>query len=106
MFKHKINNILFFIIVSIILILTIIIINDNTPKIIYKVYSRDVVVEGYSGKIKNVEIKNIYEGKPVTGISRNAFEKCQSLETIIIPEGVTLIDDLAFASCTNLKESN
>ncbi|MBQ9107373.1 MAG: leucine-rich repeat domain-containing protein [Clostridia bacterium] len=36
-------------------------------------------------------------------IGKCAFYECVSLVSIVIPEGVTLIDEAAFAGCTNLK---
>lgn len=36
-------------------------------------------------------------------IGKYAFYNCVSLKSIVIPEGVTLIDEAAFAGCTNLK---
>ena len=42
------------------------------------------------------------EGKPITSIGRGAFQRCENLTGITIPEGVTNIGDGAFAGCNNL----
>ena len=43
-----------------------------------------------------------YNGLPVTGIGRYAFEDCDKLTSITIPEGVTSIEGYAFAWCYGL----
>lgn len=53
-------------------------------------------------KDKDVVIPSIYESKPVTSIGHQAFYKCSSLTSIVIPNSVTLIDDYAFSSCSSL----
>ena len=47
----------------------------------------------------------VYEGKRynVTTISEWAFEDCEYLTSIYIPQGVTTIDEEAFKKCTRLK---
>lgn len=53
-----------------------------------------------SGKI--IIAKSI-NGKPVTSIQPYAFEECESITSVVIPEGVTSIGNSAFAGCTALK---
>ena len=43
----------------------------------------------------------IFDG-PVVEIGRNAFFKCQTLKTIVIPESVSAIGGYAFYACTSL----
>ena len=38
----------------------------------------------------------------MNSIGRNAFDKCESLTSVIIPEGVSCIDEYTFYECTNL----
>ena len=42
-------------------------------------------------------------GLNVVGIGDKAFEKCENIEAIYIPDGVTSIGEYAFWDCTNLK---
>ena len=48
-------------------------------------------------------IPQTYEGKPVKEIGENAFLWCKSMESVVIPEGITTISYGAFAH-SNLKE--
>lgn len=48
-------------------------------------------------------IPETIEGYPVAEISYFAFENCDALTSITIPDSVILIDDFAFSNCDNLK---
>ena len=43
-----------------------------------------------------------YEGKPVVAIGASAFEMCESLMTVTLPESITSIGESAFLGCTSL----
>ncbi len=58
----------------------------------------------YTGPGGVVEIPASIGGTAVTAISNQAFLKCSSLTSIIIPAGVTVIGDQAFLGCTGLTE--
>ena len=59
-------------------------------------------VSNYTGSATEVVIPSIYCGSTVTCIGNGAFAHHRSLISITIPNGVTSIDALAFANCTNL----
>ena len=61
------------------------------------------VSEPVNKNIKNAIIESEINGYPVTSISYGAFEYCDELETIYIPEGITSISDRAFSNCKSLK---
>jgi len=53
-------------------------------------------------KDTEIFIPSTYAGKPVTGISGGAFQFCDKLQTVIIPESVTSIGAQAFQFCGKL----
>lgn len=55
-----------------------------------------------AGREKDVVVPDTYEGLPVTVIGGRAFEGQTSIESIVIPEGVTDIGVFAFTDCTGL----
>ena len=51
----------------------------------------------------HVVIPSSYKGKPVTAIGDGAFENCQTIASVIVPEGVTSIGNRAFFDCIGLS---
>ncbi|MBR2860647.1 MAG: leucine-rich repeat domain-containing protein, partial [Clostridia bacterium] len=49
-------------------------------------------------------IPAVYNGNPVTKIGDNAFENCESLTYITIPDGVISIGEYAFLFCSSLTD--
>ena len=65
--------------------------------------------ETYSVKYSNnlwlnteIKIPSTYEGKPVTAISKSAFNRFPKLKKITIPDSVTYIGSFAFEECRSL----
>lgn len=63
-------------------------------------------VVSYSVKAKegiaingNLCIPNQYNNKPVTKIETNAFKGCATIEKVVIPNTITVIDERAFEAC-------
>jgi hypothetical protein len=61
-----------------------------------------VTITGYTGTGGAVTIPETIEGFPVTLIGDQAFFRCGSLTSVIIPNQVTSIGDAAFIGCTGL----
>ncbi len=67
---------------------------DNTCK----------VSVGRATGLKEIVIPATYQGYTVTSIAQAGFFGCENLESITIPETVTVIGNLAFQNSTNLAE--
>ena len=59
-------------------------------------------VTDYTGTATQVYIPSVYEGLPVTSISRYAFSSAAYIDEIIIPASLTWIEPFAFAGCRSL----
>lgn len=75
----------------------------------YKISGEEVKVscrflEKYTGEVE-IPKSVIYNGKeyPVTCIETRAFQFCNDLTSVSIPNGITTIEDYAFEECTGLS---
>ncbi len=67
----------------------------------------NATITDYKGNAWTLIIPKTLDGHKVVTIGRNAFANSQSkayLKTIVIPEGVTLIDECAFMGCLVLQK--
>lgn len=64
------------------------------------------MIESCDTNLTEVNIPPFIEGLPVTEISNSAFDNCQIIEKITIPQTITKIGDLAFRWCPTLIEIN
>lgn len=64
--------------------------------------SRSYSISGYAGSDADVIIPAIYNHKTVTSIDKWAFDGCNSLTSIIIPDSITSIGKFAFYGCSSL----
>ena len=62
-----------------------------------------IEITGYSGSAENIVIPAQIDGKSVTRIGNDAFEKSRAKE-IVIPDSVTDIEQYAFEGCTSLSD--
>ena len=67
------------------------------------VLKRGVVIGGYDGHDGEVVIPPTLDGKRVFAIGSEAFANRVDIISVIIPEGVTYIDEHAFLSCKGLE---
>lgn len=72
----------------------------------YSVTDFGVRINGCDKNAVHIVIPDEIEGKPVTVIDWYAFERCEKLESVVIPETVTHISRFAFAHCISLESVN
>ncbi|MDD2627471.1 MAG: leucine-rich repeat domain-containing protein [Clostridia bacterium] len=75
----------------------------------YSENNGQIKITGYKGDPTSIKIPSHINNKPVTSIGSSAFDHCESLTNVIIPDSVTFIDEYAFSWCTsliNIKLSN
>ena len=58
----------------------------------------------YFGSAEEVSVPAELDGYPVTVIGESAFSEFTDIERIMLPEGITGIEDYAFWYCMNLKD--
>ena len=67
-----------------------------------KLSSDGTTVTGLNNAVSDLVILSEYDGVKVTSIANKAFSNCASLESIIIPDSVTIIGYSAFEYCGKL----
>ena len=60
-------------------------------------------VTGYTGSASRIKIADTYESLPVTLVAYRAFENCNNVTSIELPDSITQIAAGAFYYCTGLK---
>ncbi|MBQ7901439.1 MAG: leucine-rich repeat protein, partial [Clostridia bacterium] len=65
-----------------------------------------VEITGCNNTLTEIGIPEVIDGLSVKAIATNAFNGCESLESITIPASVTEIGSLAFFMCSSLKNIN
>ena len=56
-------------------------------------------LDSYEGKEVHIVIPDQYEGKPVTAIADNAFSWLSGIQSVVIPETVTVLGEASFSWC-------
>ena len=73
----------------------------------YEVYNGEATVTGVSSSISgDITIPSTLGGYPVTNIGDYAFECCDDLTSVTIPDSVTSIGEGAFFGCSSLTAIN
>ncbi len=70
---------------------------------VYTTNSSAITITQYAGPGGIVTIPDTIEERPVTGIGEKAFEDCNTLVMVTIPNGVTNIGGYAFGYCKHLE---
>lgn len=64
---------------------------------------KSYTVSGYEGTSKEVYIAATHEGLPVTTIGNSAFLRNETVESVVIAEGIKKLDKYSFYHCAKLK---
>jgi len=75
-----------------------------TPKPEYQLIYKGGQVTGYTGNPKNVVIPMSNNDIEITSIGAMAFQNCETLESISMPDTVIEMGSLVFQHCKNLKK--
>lgn len=75
---------------------------DTSAYYQYKIRNGGAVITGYLGEESTVVIPSSLGGYPVQAIGEDAFSSCYAVERVIVPEGVTELERIAFRFCTGL----
>ncbi len=69
----------------------------------YTVKDGEATVTGYTGSDTELVIPSTLGGYPVRAIGEDAFYYSNSIQSIVIPDGITVIEAEAFMNCTSLQ---
>ncbi len=72
---------------------------SNAEDYQYKIRSGGAVITAYVGNDSNIIIPSELDGYPVTVIGEDAFSSCYSITSVVVPEGVTELERVAFRYC-------
>ena len=77
----------------------------STPEDAFEFFVKDnecSVISLRDKKYTEIKIPEKFQGKPVTAIGDDAFDRCESLTSITLPTSVTAIGSRAFSGCRSL----
>ncbi len=77
---------------------------DESAYYQYEIRNGSAVITSYLGEDSEVMIPSSLGGYPVRVIGENAFSSRYSVEKVVVPEGVTELDRVAFRYCPGLIE--
>lgn len=77
--------------------------NDAEDDYVWFVENGGAVITSYIGKDYDVVVPQTLGGYPVRRIAENAFSSRYEVETVVLPEGLTTLDENAFRFCKYLR---
>ena len=108
--KHKVISIFLFIIILCVIGVTVLAalpyfrpVKIQTKEYIYILKGDEVKISKYLGDDENVVIPDSYLGRPITSMGVECFSNNDTLESVVIPDTVSIIGAHTFVNCKNLK---
>ena len=108
--KHKAVSIFLFIIILCVIGVTAFAVlpyfrpvKIQTKEYIYVLKGDEVKISKYLGDDDTVIIPDSYLGRPITSMGVECFKNNDSLESVVIPDTVSIIGAHTFVNCKNLK---
>ena len=78
--------------------------NGEKSDFVFTVTGGKLAVTDYTGADKKVSVPATFQGMAVAGIGELAFDGCENIEAVTLPEGIIYIDPQAFRYCKSLNE--
>ncbi len=69
----------------------------------YEIVDDEIAIIDYTGEATTITIPDVIDGYSVKKIGAGAFSYSANLETVTIPESVTVVERYAFYECSGLK---
>ena len=69
----------------------------------YRINGENITVTGYDGRADELEIPAYIDEQPVKNIGKKAFLSCKNLLKVTLPETIEVLEEWAFAYCSNLQ---
>ena len=78
---------------------------DDITDFVYYIddYSNTAHITKYTGNDKSVIIPDKIYNKSVTSIENYAFQNCDSIKNVVMPDSITSIGEQAFSNCNSLE---
>ena len=70
----------------------------------YTVVGNTVTISKCKSTGVTINVPSEIDGKPVTRIASEAFNQCENVKTLSLPNSIEEIGSMAFAGCENLKD--
>lgn len=72
---------------------------------VYDVYKKYIELVEYIGDETDVVLPTEIDGKPVTTVGSSCFYGNDTMETLVVPDGIAVIENAAFYYCTSLRRA-
>lgn len=78
--------------------------NSDAPLLYERDENGDMIITGVRGNPTELTIPAMFNGRAVMAVAPGAFQGCQSLRRVTLPDTVAVIGESAFENCSELKQ--